>query len=395
MRIILYTGKGGVGKTSVAAASALLAAEMGYSTVIMSSDPAHSLADCLDVRLGHELTPVAPNLWGQEIDVLQEMKAHWNTVQEWLVAILHWQGMDEVVADEVAVLPGMEELASLLHIVQIRDQGQHDLLIVDCAPTAETLRLLSFPDMVRWYMHRLFPLQRRVATAVGPLARGVLGLPVPGGKVFDSVQDLFQQIEQMRSLLLDGAISSVRLVVNPEKMVIKEAQRTFTYLNLYGYHTDIIVCNRMLPDSVEDSFFDGWKESQARHMGLIHEYFDPIPTLKVPLLSKEPVGQDILREMGKTMFGAQDPARLFFTGHAQEVVTEDGRHVLKVKLPFVSQEEVSVLHGRDEIIIQVGHYRRSIFLPRLLAGQEVEEATMDGPTLTIRFKKNSRDQTSL
>ena len=387
MRIILYTGKGGVGKTSVAAATALLAAEMGYKTAIMSSDPAHSLADCLDIELRHGLSPVAPNLWGQEVDVLQELEVYWQTIQEWLVALMRWQGMSEAVAEEVAVLPGMEELVALLHITRHHEQGEYDLLVVDCAPTAETLRLLSFPDMARWYMHRLFPVQKTVAATLGPLARGVLGLPVPEREVFESIQALYQKLEQMRSLLLDPTISSVRLVVNPERMVIKEAQRTFAYLNLYGYHTDLIVCNRVLPNTIGDSFFDGWKESQARHIDLIHESFEPLPILKAPLMNRETVGQDALMELGRAIFSAQDPARMFYTEQTQQLTTEEGRHVLRVKLPFVSHQVVSVLENRDEVIIQAGQYRRSIFLPRLLSGLVIEEAIKNGATLTIRFGK--------
>ena len=254
MRTILYTGKGGVGKTSVAAATALKASEMGYKTIVMSTDPAHSLADSFDTGLGSEAVSVAPDLWGQEVDALKELETRWKAVQDWLGALMRWQGADDVVAEELAVLPGMEEMVALLYINQYHEQGLYDLLVVDCAPTGETLRLLGFPDMARWYMNRLFPLERKVAAAVGPLARGMLRLPVPGARVFDSIQQLYNELEKMRNVLLDHSSSSVRLVVNPEKMVIKETQRTFTYLNLYGYHTDLVVCNRILPPDTGDGF---------------------------------------------------------------------------------------------------------------------------------------------
>jgi len=389
MRIILYTGKGGVGKTSVAAATALLAAEMGHKTAIMSTDQAHSLADSFDMNLGSVPVPVVPNLWGQEVDVLRELELRWKTVQGWLVELMRWQGMDEVAAEEVAIVPGMEELASLLYIVQYSEQGKYDLLVVDCAPTAATLQLLSFPDMIRWYMRRLFPVSRTMAATLGPLARGMLHLPVPEKEVFKSVEALYGQLEKMRVLLLDSTKSSVRLVVNPEKMVIKETQRTFTYLNLYGYQTDLIVSNRVLPDGINDGFFDTWKVLQARNLELIHESFDPVPVVKAPLLDREVVGLDALREMGRAIFGTQDPTRRFYTEQAQELVREGDDRVLKVKLPFTSAEEVSVLESRDEVIVQVGHYRRSIFLPRVLAGLNVEDATMDRATLTIRFKERA------
>ena len=273
MRTILYTGKGGVGKTSVAAATAVLAADLGYKTVVVSTDIAHSLADSFDVPLGPEPVAVTSNLWGQEIDVLKEMDDHWSTVKDWLSALMRWQGADDVVADEVAILPGMEELVGLLYITRYAEGSDYDLLIVDCAPTGETLRLLSFPEVARWYMQKLFPLERRVAAAVGPIARRLLGVPVPEVDVFDTIEELFHQLERMRIILTDEDSSSVRLVVNPEKMVIKETQRTFSYMNLYGYCTDLVICNRVFPDEVKGDFFDAWKESQARYLELIDQSF--------------------------------------------------------------------------------------------------------------------------
>ena len=388
MRIILYTGKGGVGKTSVAAASALRAADMGYKTVVMSTDPAHSLGDSFDIEFGSEMAQVAPNLWGHEVDVLEEIVVHWKAVQDWLSALMRWQGADEVVAEELAVFPGMEEMVDLLYINHYKEQGLCDVLVVDCAPTGETLRLLSFPDMARWYMNRLFPLERRVAAALGPSARGMLRLPVPGTDVFDSMQRLYSQLEQMRLLLLDQSTSSVRLVVNPEKMVVREAQRTFTYLNLYGYHTDLVVCNKVLPEMVgSNGFFSGWLKAQDRYLGLIQDSFDPVPVIRAPLMDREVVGIDTLREMGEHIFGAGDPTAVFHEGPTQEIARKDGRHTLTLKLPFASKEDVSVIESRDELILQVGQYRRSIILPRALARLGVEEARMDGDSLRINFRR--------
>ena len=395
MRIILYTGKGGVGKTSVAAATAVRAAEMGHKTVVMSTDPAHSLGDSFDIELGGEPTVVVPNLWGQEVDVLREFEVHWKAVREWLSALMRWQGVDGVVAEELAVLPGMEEMVSLLYINHYYEQGGYDLLVVDCAPTAETLRLLSFPDMARWYMNRFFPLEKKIAAAVAPIARGMLRLPVPGVEVFDSIQRLYHQLENMRNLLLDHTNSSVRLVVNPERMVIKEAQRTFTYLNLYGYHTDLVVCNRVLPDEMLDGYFSGWKESQDRYLNLIHESFDPIPIKNAPLMEREVLGLDSLRALGEYIFdgGAApnapqgDPIGMFHERPTQEITSERGRYYLSLGLPFSSKENVSVLENRDELTVQVGHYRRNIILPLALARLGVEEASMDGHTLRILFRR--------
>ena len=399
MRIILYTGKGGVGKTSVAAATALRAAQMGYKTVVMSTDPAHSLADSFDAGLGNEAVSVAPNLWGQEVDVLKELNTHWKSVHEWLSALMRWQGADEIAAEELAILPGMEEMVALLYINRYHEEGLYDLLVVDCAPTAETLRLLSFPDMARWYMNRLFPLERRVAAALGPLVRGMLRVPVPGAEVFDSIQRLYNQIENMRDLLLDHSNSSVRLVMNPEKMVIKEAQRTFTYLNLYGYHTDLVICNRVLSAEMGDGFFSGWKETHDRYLKLIHDSFDPVPVLTAPLMDREVVGLEALKDLGEHLFGKGpamdiakgDPAEVFHEGPVQEISSENGQYLLTVRLPFTNREDLSVIESRDELVLQVGQYRRNVILPRALVGLGVEDAQTvkdnDGSTLQVRFHR--------
>lgn len=390
MRIILYTGKGGVGKTSVAAATAVRAAELGHRTIIVSTDAAHSLADSFDLPLGSEPAAIAPHLWGQEIDVMKEMEVHWSTVREWLVALMRWQGADGLVAEEVAILPGMEELAGLLYISRYADGSDYDLLVVDCAPTGETLRLLSFPETARWYMQRLFPIERRLAATFGPMARGMLGIPVPGGDVFDAVEGLFHQLERMRAVLSDAKTSSVRLVVNPERMVIKETQRTFTYLNLYGYLTDLVVCNRVLPSSLEDTFFDAWKVSQAQHLEFISECFDPIPILQAPLLDREVVGLEALQELAGAIFDTQDPARWFYASHAQEVTREGTAYTMRIPIPFTSLEDVSVIRNGADLVVQVGHHRRNIVLPRALAGLPVTEARKEGETLKLIFHDPER-----
>ena len=390
MRIIVYTGKGGVGKTSIAAATALKASQGGYRTLVMSTDPAHSLGDSFDVTLDSQPVSLSSNLWAQEVDVLQELDIHWKTVQQWLSALMRWQGADEVVAEELAVLPGMDELASLLYITRHNKSGDYDLLVVDAAPTAETLRLLSFPDMAKWYMHRLFPLERRVAAAVGPLVRGVLRLPVPGVKVFDSIQSLYNELEEMRELLQDRSTSSIRLVVNPEKMVIKEAQRTFTYLNLYGYHTDLIVCNRIIPEGVDGTFLANWRQAQEKYIELIHESFDPIPLFRAPLMEQEVTGLESLDRLATHVFKDEDPAQMFYTETVQEIIREGDRNCLVVKIPFTTKEDLSVIEKGDELTIQAGAYRRNIILPRMLAGAAIEEAKMEGDTLKICFEKTSK-----
>lgn len=387
MRIILYTGKGGVGKTSVAAATALRAASLGRRTLVMSTDAAHSLGDSFDMPLGGEPLPIVQNLWGQELDVFREIDRHWGTLQDWLKVLMAWRGLDEVVAEEMAVLPGMEELAGLLHLVNHHKQGDYEVIIVDCAPTGETLRLLSFPDVARWWMHRIFPIERVAARIARPVLRRVTDLPLPDDEVFDAVKELFAKLEEMRNILTDPTTSSVRLVLNPEKMVIKETQRTFTYLNLYGYATDLVVCNRVIPGSVSDSYFQAWKATQRRHYQEVEEAFAPLPILRAPLMEQEVVGLTMLERLGEALYGAQDPTAVLYQGQIHDIRQEDGQYVLTLAVPFVTREEISLSQVGDELVVQVGAFKRNIILPRAMAGMESQGARLEAERLSIRFAR--------
>ena len=393
-RIILYTGKGGVGKTTTAAATALRCADSGKRTIVFSTDAAHSLADSFDQPIGQEPTELAPNLWAQEADVYYNLEKYWGVVRDWLAALMSWRGVDEVVAEEIAVLPGMEELANLLWINRHHSKGQYDVIIVDCAPTGETLQLLSFPETARWWMEKLFPIQRRAARIVQPVLQRLVDIPLPDEKVYDTAEELFQQLFQMYRLLSDGEISSVRLVVNAEKMVIKEAQRAFTYFNLYGYTTDAIVCNRLLPAHLSDSYFAAWKETQAGYYKMIEEAFAPIPILSAPLLEREVVGLDMLRKVGEAVFGKEDPARIFFKGKAQSVHRDNGRFVLSLRLPFSEKGDISLLQVGEEMIVHVGRHKRTLILPHALLGLEQAGAEMEGDILNIYFiaKEDGQDR---
>src|SRR5918999_1414123 len=269
MRLILFTGKGGVGKTTIASATALSIASSGTKTLLMSTDPAHSLGDCFDVDLSPRPTEVAGNLWAEQIDPQQRLEENWREIQEHAVAVLEWAGLGEVEAEELSVIPGLDEIFSLADVKRHHDEGPYDVLIVDCAPTGETLRLLSLPDIIQWYMERIFPIERRVMGALRPVAKRVTSLPLPGDDVYAAVRRFYDKLDGVRQVLTDSSSTSVRLVVNPERMVIAEAQRTYTYLNLFGYRVDAVVVNRLLPDEIHDPYFVRWKELQSEHLATI------------------------------------------------------------------------------------------------------------------------------
>ena len=393
MRILLYTGKGGVGKTSISAATAVRCAELGYRTAVISTDPAHSLGDSFDRRIGSQLVELGPNLWGQEIDLLSQMDQYWGTVLNYLNALFAWQGMDSLVAEETAVLPGMEELACLLQITALADSGSYDVIIIDAAPTGSTLQLLSFPDMARWYLEKIFPFQRKTIQIARPVVRRMTDMPIPDDDIFESIEELVVQLEHMSQLLSDGNISSMRVVLNPEKMVVKEAQRAYTYLNLYGYSVDAVVCNRVFPHDLEDHYFDVWKQAQAANIELVNECFHPLPIFKIPLFDQEVTGIPMLQRMADTVFGPNpvkggegDPTGQFYVGKPQEIFRRNGEYVLSIPLPLAEREDVH-LHRSvfDELIVRIGNWKRNLVLPTGLAKLDVSGAKYEGDRLNILF----------
>ena len=389
-RIIVYTGKGGVGKTSVAAATALLCAERGQRTLVISTDIAHSLADSFDMPLGGEPTTIAPNLWGQESDVYYNVRRYWGRVQSYVQSVFRWRGLDDVLAEEMTVLPGMDELSSLLWIAEHHDGGKYDVIIVDAAPTGETVRLLSLPEAGRWWLERIFPIQRRAMQIAGPVLRRMMGIPVPDDSVFAAGEELFHRLDHMQRLLADETKSSVRLVLNLEKMVIKEAQRSFTYFHLFGYPTDLVVCNRVLPDG-SGAYFQAWHDAQQRYLPLVEESFAPVPVRNVPFFDQEVLGVEMLGRLGRALFGETDPADFFYRGRPYRVRRENGGYVLTLDLPFTSKEEVSLLRNGDELVLQVGSWRRNLVLPRVLVEAAAQGAKFEGNTLRIDFAAPSRE----
>lgn len=383
-RIIVYTGKGGVGKTSVAAATAVLAAQRGYKTIVLSTDIAHSLADSFDLPLGSEPVQIAPNLWGQESDVYYNVRKYWGTIQSYVSSVFQWRGLDAVVSEEMTILPGMDELSSLMWIAEHHDNGAYDVIVVDAAPTGETLRLLSLPEAGEWWLEHIFPIQRQVARLAGPIVGRVVGMPTPKDAVFEAGEALFKRLQHLHDILTDPTRSSVRLVLNLEKMVIKEAQRTFTYFHLFGYPTDLVVVNRLLPTGAGE-FLTGWKGLQERYLPVVEESFAPVPAKTAPLFEQEVVGVDMLRRLADALFADADPTAFFYRGRPYHVARENGEFVLSLQLPFTSKEQVKLDRNADELVVQVGSWRRNLILPRALVGATTGAAAFEGDTLRIHF----------
>jgi arsenite-transporting ATPase len=392
MRVIVHTGKGGVGKTSISAATALRCAEMGLKTIVISTDTAHSLADSLEKKIGPEPIEIYPNLWAQEVDARYSMEKYWGKFQEYMVAVFSKQGIDDIVAEEVTILPGLEEGAHLLWINRYFEENFFDVLIVDAAPTAETLRLLSLPDVTRWWVMKVLSLTRGIGRVMRPINR-VMGraMPVvPDDEAWNQVKVLFDTLDKVRDLMTNPEVTSIRLVVNPEKMVIKETQRTYTYLNLYGYATDAIMCNRIIPDDVTDPYFAMWKANQQDNIAFIEEAFGGLTMLRAPLFGGEISGLEKLRHLGKILYGDKNPTDKMFTGktHSIEKDEQDGNYRLRVPLPFVDKNDMDLYRSRDELTLRVGPYRRNIVLPYALWDLEIADAKFEESTLCIRFSKN-------
>jgi len=387
MRIVLFTGKGGVGKTTVASATALRLAAAGRKTLIMSTDPAHSLADAFGIDLGPEPTEVASNLWAEQIDPQRRLEENWREIQQHAIAVLNWAGLQDVEAEELSVIPGLDELFSLADVKRHHDDDPYDVLVVDCAPTGETLRLLSLPDIIQWYMERIFPIERKVMGALRPVASRITSFPLPDQGVYGAVKRFYDKLEGVRQVLTDAATTSVRLVVNPERMVIAEARRTFTYLNLFGYRVDAVIANRLLPDAVSDPYFQRWKELQVEHLTSIEESFSPVPILKAHLRDRELVGGDDLAVLGDELYGALDPGAVLFRDDPMTITREGIDYRLTLRLPFTDRDDLELATKGDELFVKVGTYRRTIILPKLLLARAITSAALTDGRLEIVFTR--------
>jgi arsenite-transporting ATPase len=385
MRIVLVTGKGGVGKTTVAACTALRAADAGHRTLVTSTDPAHSLADAMGVGLGSDPGQVVENLDGQQIDTQRQLDRYWGSIRRQLMDVLDWGGAGGIEAEEFLVFPGMDELFALLEVNRHARSGAYDVIVVDCAPTAETLRLLSLPEVLSWYFEKVLPTERRLMRAARPILSRLTDLPLPQDDVFTTAQSVFESIEGVKKLMADPAVTSARLVVNPEKMVIDEARRTYSYLGLFGYGVDGVVINRVLPEEVADPYFERWRAIQKGHLDTVEDAFAEVPRLRLRLFDDEMVGVDRLRYMSDELYGHLDPIFDFSATHPFRIIDDDGGVAMEMDIPFVDKSDLDVYRHGHEIYIQVGPYRRSFILPDALHRREVTRARLDGGTLRVSF----------
>lgn len=387
-RIIVYTGKGGVGKTSVAAATALLSSQRGKRTLIVSTDVAHSVGDSFEVdSIGPEPTQIAPDLWGQETDGYRTLHRYWGAIQDYFAKVFQWRGLDDVIAEELTVLPGLDEVVGLLQTVDYYDSGQYDVIVVDAAPTGETVRLLSLPEAARWWFERILPIQRRATQIAGPVLQRLTGMPMPDDAVFRTGEDLFWKLDHLHQLLIDPAVASFRIVLNLERMVLAEARRSLMYFNLFGYPIDLVVRNRTLVDRIEPSFAE-WRKAQVEYSKQVDRDFAPLEVRDAKLFDREVSGPRMLQALGEEIFGMEDPTGSFLkdpTRRAYRLTKGDGWIDISFELPHVPEDEIEVHRDGDELVVHAGLWRRNIILPRRAAEMEIQPPTMSGGVLEIHL----------
>ena len=391
MRILLYAGKGGVGKTSVAAATGIIASLRGLKTLVLSLDPAHSLSDAFDLErslmdknMGRPIS-IADQLWIQELDVHEEISKHWGEVHRYISVLLNASGIEDVLAEELAVLPGMEEVAALLYVNQYAKEKAYDLIILDCAPTAESIRFISLPKTLQWYMRKVFRVERRLMQYMRPMAKRLTDIPLPEDAYFDSIERLFQRLQGVDQLLTDPEITSARLVTNLEKMVLRETQRAFMFFSLHQLSIDAVILNRVFTDSQDGSFSQDWHHSQQEYQKLAETYFHPVPLFEAPYYQQEVLGYEKLLELGVRLYGERNPADVFYVQRPYEFLQENGEHVIKVHLPFVEKREIDLSKVGDELIIRLGNFKRNLILPRTFVPLQTRKAKLSGEYLTVYF----------
>src|SRR5437016_12161542 len=394
MRILLFSGKGGVGKTSLAAATGLQLSRLGYRTLVMSVDPAHSLADSFDFEtsLFHGKTgdpyPIDERLAIHEVNIQKEIKRHWREISSYVISVLRTTGISDVEAEELAILPGMEELSAMMYVNQFRRENRYDVIVLDCAPTAESMRFVSMPTTLEWYMKHIFPFQRGFMKAVRPIANRVSPVELPTDSYFANIQDLFGKLAGIDELLEDPEVTSVRLVTNPERMVLRETQRAFVYFSLHGLAVDGVIVNRVLPDEVTDVWFQEWRSSQAKILEEIDAYFAPVAVKRVPLFTHEVLGRERLEDLARLLYGGrEDPAAVTRTEAPYQFIKSDGHYQVCLQLPFAVKGDVALFKKGDELVVEIGTLRRHIGLPTSMAGLSPGRAKLENKILTVEMKE--------
>jgi arsenite-transporting ATPase len=392
VRIIFFAGKGGTGKTSIAAATGVRAAEMGKKTVIMSLDVAHSLSDIFDRKKklfdqnSGQPRKIRPNLYIQEIDIQEEIKRYWGDIHRYLSSLFNTTGLDAVLAEELAILPGMEEVSLLLYINKYVREKEFDVILLDCAPTGESLRFISIPTTLEWYMKKIFKLERTIARYVRPVAKRIYDVPLPDDDYFKAVENLFERLNGVDQILTNPERTTVRLITNPEKIVIKETQRAFMYFCLYKMNIDAIIMNRILPGQIKEPYFKTWIKDQRKYYAAAENIFSPVPILSVHLFEGEILGYSKLKKLAKEIYGPKDPLQRFYKEAPYQLFKDNHNYHLKLKLPFLSKKDVELNKYSDELIVRIGGFKRNILLPRQVASMEQVTAKLDGQVLDICFE---------
>lgn len=385
MRIILYTGKGGVGKTSIAAATACKIAADGKKVLVVSTDLAHSLSDSFDVRLSNEPAEISRNLYAMEIDSVLENEKSWGNVKGYLEKLMMLKSERTVESEELLVFPGFDELMSLLKIKDIHDEGIYDVLIVDCAPTGETMSLLKFPDLFKWWMEKLFPIKRKGAKIAGPIIQATVKVPMPSDETFDEIERLYDRIDQLHQLMMYKEAVSIRIVTTPEKIVVKEAKRSFSYLHLFDYNVDCIIINRIFSEASLCGYFEKWAQIQKDSIRDITDSFKGIPVFKLELLNCELRRLDILNTIAKQLYRKTDPQKVLFNEKIFSVEKDQDGYILAINMPFVDKKELKLSQKGDEITISIKNERRCLVLPAKLQPLEITGAKYEDGRLNLHF----------
>ena len=374
-----------MGKTTTAAATALRIAEQGQRVIVTSADPAHSLSDSMGIELGTEPIQIAPRCWAQQLDARERLEENWGEIRVWMMEVLDWAGVEGIEAEELSVIPGLDELFALTEVESLCESGLFDVVVVDCAPTAETIRLLSLPDILSWYMERLYPASRRVNRLVSPLLSRLTSLPVADDAVFTAGQRLYDSLDSVRRILADPKITSARLVMNPEAMVIAEARRTYTYLSLFGYQVDAVIVNRMLPELALDPWFEKWREEQQIHLQTIEQSFGALPVFRAEHVGGEVVGLEALASFADGLWGQADPSARLVAGRPLRVDRQGDDFVLSLELPFADSSDLDLTRAGGELFISIGPHRRNLTLPDSLSRREISSAALQDGCLAIKF----------